>query len=83
MMSTQNWNPNFMDLSPMFESFWHLKKYVANMQYWPEHIDLNNLNDHIKPTIIKAKTENQIAKQNKYLNHTDFKAHDSLWLRHS
>lgn len=52
MMSTQNWNPNFMDLSPMFESFWHLKKYVANMQYWPEHIDLNNLNDQQKQKIV-------------------------------
>src|SRR4030065_1623423 len=43
-MNIQIWNPNFMDLSPMFEPFLHLKKYFTNMQYWPEHIDLNHLN---------------------------------------
>lgn len=42
-MSAQNWNPNFMDLSPIFKPFWHLKKSVADMPYWPQYIDYNNL----------------------------------------
>ncbi len=42
-MSIQNWNPDFMDLSPMFAAFQHLKKCFADQQYWPEHIDLNRL----------------------------------------
>lgn len=44
MRNIQNWNPNFIDLSPMFESFGYLKKYIENMQFWPEHIDFNHLN---------------------------------------
>lgn len=28
----------------MFESFGHLREQLENMQYWPDHIDLNQLN---------------------------------------
>lgn len=40
----QNWNPNFMELSPMFEPFLHLRNFFTNRRCWPEHIDLNHLN---------------------------------------
>lgn len=40
----QNWNPNFMELSPMFEPFLHLRNFFTNRRCWPEHIDLNYLN---------------------------------------
>ncbi len=43
-MDVQDWNPNFMDLSPMFESFGHLREQLVNMQHWPDYIDLNQLN---------------------------------------
>ncbi|MDO9310133.1 MAG: DUF3025 domain-containing protein [Nitrosomonas sp.] len=42
-MSTHDWNPNFVDLSPMFEPFLHLKEYFANCVFWPEHTHLNKL----------------------------------------
>lgn len=51
-MRIQNWNPDFMDLSPMFESFLHLKKYFTNRQTWPEPIDLNCLNKHNNQRLI-------------------------------
>lgn len=40
----RNWNPNFMELSPMFEPFLHLRNFFTNRRCWPEHIDLNHLN---------------------------------------
>ena len=51
-MSIQNWNPNFMDLSPMFGSFQHLKKYIAKMPYWPELSDLNHINVQQRQQIV-------------------------------
>lgn len=51
-MSTQNWDPNFMNLSPIFGSFRHLKKIVTNMQCWPELSDLNDLNIQQKQRIV-------------------------------
>lgn len=51
-MSIQNWNPNFMDLSPMFGSFQHLKKYIAKMPYWPELSDLNHINSQQRQQIV-------------------------------
>ncbi len=32
-----------MDISPIYESFGHLKKYISKMRQWPEHSDLNRL----------------------------------------
>ncbi len=52
MRNVQNWNPNFMDFSPIFGSFGYLKKYVENMQFWPEHIDFNYLNTQQKQQIV-------------------------------
>ena len=43
-MSIQKWNPNFMDLSPMFELFRYLEKQFSNMLYWPDYNDLNQFN---------------------------------------
>ena len=43
-MSAYQWNPNFIDLSPMFEPFHYLKGYIENQQCWPEPDDLNNFN---------------------------------------
>lgn len=40
----RNWNPNFMEFSPMFEPFLHLRNFFTNRRCWPEHIDLNHLN---------------------------------------
>ncbi len=42
-MKIQNWNPDFMDLSPIFAPFKHLKKYVEGMQDWPELSCLNEM----------------------------------------
>ena len=42
-MNMHDWNPNFVDLSPMFGPFLHLKKYFANYASWPEHTHLNKL----------------------------------------
>lgn len=42
-MSPHDWDPNFMDLSPMFEPFLHLNEFLRNMQCWPEPVDLNSL----------------------------------------
>lgn len=38
-----SWDPNFMDLSPIFEPFAYLRKDFSNMQYWPEPNELNKL----------------------------------------
>ncbi len=51
-MSIQGWDPDFMDTSPMFGSFRHLKEYVATMPYWPELSDLNNLSIQQKQRIV-------------------------------
>ncbi|QOJ23137.1 MAG: DUF3025 domain-containing protein [Gammaproteobacteria bacterium] len=40
---SDQWNPDFIALSPMFESFCHLKEYFKNQRYWPESADLNKL----------------------------------------
>ena len=42
-MSIQYWNPDFMDLSPMFASFQHFKQCFTHKQHWPEHNHLNCL----------------------------------------
>ena len=42
-MNMHDWNPNFVDLSPMLEPLLHLKEYFANCPFWPEHADLNKL----------------------------------------
>ena len=42
-MNIRDWNPNFVDISPMFGSFLHLRQYLANCPLWPEHTDLNKL----------------------------------------
>jgi hypothetical protein len=51
-MSIQNWNPNFIDLSPIFGSFQHLKEYIVSMPYWPELSDLNDINIQQKQQIV-------------------------------
>ncbi len=40
-MKIQNWNPDFMHLSPIFAPFKHFQKYVGGMQDWPELSYLN------------------------------------------
>ncbi len=52
MINPQTWNPNFIDSSPIYKTFWHLKKYVAEMQKWPEHSDLNYLSIHQSQQIL-------------------------------
>ncbi|MBY0498752.1 MAG: DUF3025 domain-containing protein [Nitrosomonas sp.] len=42
-MNMHSWDPNFMDLSPIFEPFAYLRKDFSNMQYWPEPNELNKL----------------------------------------
>jgi len=42
-MNKHYWNPNFVDLSPMFEPLMHLKEFFENCPFWPEHTDLNKL----------------------------------------
>ncbi|MBS0425057.1 MAG: DUF3025 domain-containing protein [Proteobacteria bacterium] len=43
-MGVREWDPGFIDRSPMFESFLCLKKYIWNRQDWPEPDDLNHFN---------------------------------------
>lgn len=43
-MGTHQWNPNFIDLSPMFEPFHYLRGYIENQQCWPDPDNLNNFN---------------------------------------
>jgi len=43
-MGVHEWDPGFVDRSPMFESFLHLKGYIENQQNWPEPDDLNHFN---------------------------------------
>ena len=42
-MNVQQWNPNFIELSPMFKPFLYLQGYFKNQQSWPEPDDLNKL----------------------------------------
>ena len=39
----QQWNPNFIELSPIFKPFLYLQGYFKNQQSWPEPDDLNKL----------------------------------------
>jgi len=43
-MGVREWDPGFIDRSPMFESFLCLKEYIWNRQDWPEPDDLNHFN---------------------------------------
>lgn len=40
-MQERSWNPNFIELSPIFNSFANLREYFSNQQCWPEPADLN------------------------------------------
>lgn len=42
-MNVRSWDPNFMDLSLIFEPFSYLRKGFSNMQCWPEPDELNKL----------------------------------------
>lgn len=39
----QQWNPDFIELSPIFRSFLYLQGYFKNQQSWPGPDDLNKL----------------------------------------
>lgn len=41
-MGVHEWDPGFVDRSPMFESFLQLKGYIGNQQNWPDPDDLNH-----------------------------------------
>ncbi|MXS81692.1 DUF3025 domain-containing protein [Nitrosomonas oligotropha] len=42
-MNVQQWNPDFIELSPIFKPFLYLQGYFKNQQSWPEPDDLNKL----------------------------------------
>lgn len=46
-----DWNPNFIDQSPIFIPFSSLKDYFGDLPQWPRHEDLNNLMARNKITI--------------------------------
>ena len=39
----QQWNPDFIELSPIFKPFLYLQRYFKNQRFWPESDDLNKL----------------------------------------
>ena len=41
--SVTDWNPNFIDRSPLFLPFAHLRHRFEDLLCWPRHEDLNNL----------------------------------------
>ncbi|UJP02536.1 MAG: DUF3025 domain-containing protein [Nitrosomonas sp.] len=42
-MNVQQWNPDFIELSPIFRPFLYLQSNFKNQQSWPEPDDLNKL----------------------------------------
>ena len=40
-MEVQQWNSDFVELSPIFNPFVHLQEHFKNQQCWPEPADLN------------------------------------------
>ncbi|MBL8500059.1 MAG: DUF3025 domain-containing protein [Nitrosomonas sp.] len=42
-MNVQQWNPDFIELSPIFKPFLYLQSNFKNQQSWPEPDDLNKL----------------------------------------
>lgn len=52
MVDLQIWNPQFVDSSPLYSSFKHLKRPIAEMQQWPALSELNRLRAYQEQRIL-------------------------------